>query len=148
MPVSKGYRIKSDKMMVCPLHNDINPSLGVIKGKKGEEIYHCFGCNRYGNIVKFHKDVTLSLFKRHISEEESLKELCNIFNVSYDIFSDTQSLENSDDTYVKLELAIQKSDDSFDLYDFKRMMIEGKINGKSVNYFNTITMVMINELNS
>lgn len=148
MPVSRSYKIKSDKMMVCPLHDDINPSMGIVIGKSGEELFHCFGCNRWGNIVKLHKGVSMRLFNKHLNDNDSLKELCSIFNVPFDTFSEVEenNSESSDD--IKIELAVKEGLNKFELYDFRRLMTEGKIKKKPIGYFNTITMMMVNELNS
>ena len=147
VPVNKlRYWVKSDKMMVCPLHDDINPSMGIITDKDGNELFHCFGCNRWGNIVKLHKEVSKRLFKRYLSEEESLKDLCRIFNISYnDVF--TETIEVVDDG-IRSELALRDALDKFDISDYRIMFIKGKVQKKSVAYFNTLTMMMINELNS
>ena len=36
--------------------------------------------------------------------------------------------------------------DSFDIGDFKYMVAEGKRQGKGIGYFNTLLMVMVNEV--
>jgi len=43
MPLGKLKR-------VCPFHNDSDPSLSLDE-EKG--LFHCFGCNISGNIIKF-----------------------------------------------------------------------------------------------
>ena len=141
----KKYWIKSDKMMVCPLHDDVNPSMGIILDKDGNELYHCFGCNRWGNIVDLNKRVNRRLLNKYLSEEESLKDLCTKFNVSYDVVS--ESTDNStDDIDIKRELAMRDIESSFDISDYKRMYTEGKLKKKKIGYFNTLTMIMINEI--
>ena len=147
MPINKKYWVKSDKMMVCPLHDDINPSMGIMIGSDGEEIYHCFGCNQWGNVVDLHKRVSRRLLKKYLTDEEALKDLCRIFNVPYekvDINNDKR-LEDED---IRRELALKEAIDGYDISDFRRMFTEGKLHKKSVGYFNTITMIMVNELKS
>ena len=39
------------KLRVCPFHADSNPSLS-LEDNKG--LFHCFGCNESGNIIKFY----------------------------------------------------------------------------------------------
>jgi len=140
----RKYKVKSDKMMVCPLHDDVNPSMGIIKGKDGEELFHCFGCNQWGNIIELNKKVNRRLFKKYLSDEESLKDLCRLFNVSYDEVAETANKEI--DEGIQFEMAIQSAKDRFDISDLKDKFIEGKIKGKNVGYFNALIMMMINEL--
>lgn len=147
MPISKKYWVKSDKMMVCPLHDDINPSMGVITSKNGEENFHCFGCNRWGDVVKLHKQVSRRLLRRYYSDEEALKDLCRIFNVPFNEVN-TEKEEYIEDEDIRRELALREAMDKFDISDFRRMITEGKIKKKSIGYFNTITMMMVNELKS
>lgn len=139
------YRVKSDKMMVCPLHDDVNPSMGIILNSSGDELFHCFGCNQWGNIVDLHKKVSKRLFKRYLSEEETLKDLCRIFNVPYENVQVQENVKEYDDDISK-EVAIQKAMNRFDLSDYRRMVLDGKISRKSIGYFNTLTMMMICEL--
>ena len=142
----RKYRVKSDKMMVCPLHDDINPSMGVILDKDGNEMYHCFGCNQWGNIIDLHKKVCRKHLGRYLSEEESLKDLCRIFNVSYDLVSESSDTDSEDNVDIKRELAMRNIESSFDVSDYKRMFTEGKIKKKKIGYFNTLTMIMVNEV--
>lgn len=140
----KKYRVKSDKMMVCPLHDDINPSLGIIKGKDGEELYHCFGCNQWGNIVEFNKKVNRRLYKKNLSDEDSLRDLCRLFNVPFDEVSINEN-KNIDEG-VQFEMAIQSAKDRFDISDLREKFIEGKLSKRGVGYYNALLMMMINEL--
>jgi DNA primase len=145
MPKSKKYWVKSDKKMVCPLHDDVNPSMGIIYNSNGEENYHCFGCNQWGDVVDLHKKVSRRLYKKYLSDEEALKDLCRLFNVSYEKVDINNSKKIEDDD-IRRELAIREAQDRFDISDFQRMFTEGKMKKKSVAYFNTITMMMVNEL--
>lgn len=140
----QNYWVKSDRMMVCPLHADINPSMGVIKGKDGVELYHCFGCNKWGNIVDLHKKVNRRLNHKYLSDEESLKDLCRIFNVEYTGFEEDTKGDDSED--VRQEIAIRNAMDSFDISDFRQLFIDGKLKRKGIGYFNALTMTMVNEI--
>ncbi len=145
MPVDrKRFWVKSDKMMVCPLHNDVNPSMGVIKSKNGEELYHCFGCNSWGNVVELHRRVSKKLFNRYLSEEDAVKDLCRIFNVKYvDV---EPSEEDRFDVDMKQDRAVQDAINNFDISDFREMLQAGKRDKKGVAYFNTLVMIMVDNL--
>lgn len=45
-----GIEVSKHGMALCPFHNDTTPSLSISE-EKG--IWHCFGCERGGNIAKF-----------------------------------------------------------------------------------------------
>lgn len=144
-PINKKFWIKSDKMMVCPLHDDINPSMGIIYDSEGKELYHCFGCNRWGDVVDLHKKVSKRLLKKYLSEEEALKDLCRLFNVPYEKV-DINNQKKVEDDDVRRELAIRDAIEKFDISDYRRMFTEGKMQKKPVGYFNTLTMMMVNEI--
>jgi hypothetical protein len=49
--LAKDYGLKvRGNMAVCPFHNDSNPSLSFNDAKGW---FHCFGCDKKGNIIKF-----------------------------------------------------------------------------------------------
>lgn len=147
VPVNPArYRVKNDKMMVCPLHDDVNPSMGVIRTKDGKETFHCFGCNAWGNIVDLHKRVSKRLFRRYFSEDDALKDLCRIFGEDYSKFTSASKEEDSFDADIRKDLAVQKATERFDVYDFRNMLRQGKADKKGVAYFNTLIMVMIASL--
>jgi len=56
LKVAEEYGIEVNKhgMAVCPFHNDSVPSLSISE-EKG--IWHCFGCERGGNIAKFREEL-------------------------------------------------------------------------------------------
>lgn len=135
------YKIKSDKMFVCPVHNDHDPSLGLIPSKNGDTC-HCFGCNFWGNVVELHQRVSRRLLKKYLSEDEAIHDLCRIFNVDYK----SLPLEESGgglDKGLKQELALSEAMDNFDIGDFKQLVYEGKKQKRPIGYFNALVMTMI-----
>ena len=140
------YKMKNDKMMVCPLHGDVNPSMGIITSSNGDETYHCFGCNKWGDVVDLHIKVSRRLFKKNLSEEEALRDLCRIFDVDYETLP--KGKQKSADSDIQREVEISKKLESFDISDFKNMILEGKMQGKGISYFNTLMMIMCNEVKS
>lgn len=38
--------------VVCPFHDDVNPSLGIVPNT---QIWHCFGCGLAGDVVEMHR---------------------------------------------------------------------------------------------
>ena len=66
-----GYKGRGQRLMVCPLHNDDQPSLGTIIDKDGVEIFHCFGCGQAGTVVDF----AAKLNETTSSREQSLRQV-------------------------------------------------------------------------
>lgn len=144
----RKYWVKNDKMMVCPLHDDINPSMGIIRSKEGKETYHCFGCNSWGNIVDLHRRVSKRLFNKYLSEEAALRDLCRIFGVKYEEVAEECNEEDSFDADIRRDMAMQKAMENFDISDFRDMIRRGKVKKKGVAYFNTIVMFMVDRVKS
>lgn len=144
IPINRNkYFFKKDKML-CPLHPDKNPSLGIIRSKSKGETCHCFGCNFYGNIVEFHQAVSRKVLKRYVSEDEAKKELCSIFKIDYKSLPVEERLSDVDKG-TSQEFMLSKSMGNFDIGDFRYMIREGKRKNKGIAYFNTIMMLMVNE---
>jgi hypothetical protein len=149
MPINpRKYRMKSEKMMVCPVHDDVNPSMGIIKGKDGKEIYHCFGCNSWGDVVGLHKRVSKRLFNRYMSEEDSLRDLCRIFGVDYSEVSAEGNEEDLFDADIRRDQAILKATEAFDISDFRERIRQGKSEKRGAAYFNTLVMIMVDSVKS
>ena len=144
VPLDKRFRnIRKDKF-VCCLHDDTDPSLGIIHSKDKGEIFHCFGCNAWGNVVDLHKRVSLKYFNKYIDEDRAVKELSDIFGINYkDLPSTEDALVNDEDKDIRKQLAMREAMNSFDSAYFQQKIIEGKLEGKSIPYFNTLLVRMI-----
>lgn len=142
---SSRYKIKNDRMMVCPLHDDHDPSMGVMINKKQGEIFHCFGCGRWGDVVELHMGVMKRLRGIYMSYEEALKDLCRIFSIDYNTLP-KPSNSCTRDKEILHEIALVEAMERFDVSDYRNLYLEGKRKKKSVAYFNTLTMVMSNEV--
>lgn len=141
----KRYKIKNDKMMVCPLHNDHDPSMGIIIDKKRGEIFHCFGCGKWGTVVELHIGVMKRLKNIVMSNEDALRDLCRVFDVDYDSLPKEDSSVESNREIMQ-EIALAEAIERFDVSDYRNLFLEGKQKRKSIAYFNTLTMIMVSEL--
>ena len=147
MPINKRFKLVKKEKFVCCLHSDTDPSLGIVHSKTKGEMYHCFGCNAWGNVIDLHKKVSLKYFKKNIDDEQAKRELCSIFGVSYkdlpsEVGYDLSKVGNKD---VRRELAMREAMDRYNIADFKSDIIRGKIEGKSVSYYNSLVIRMIDE---
>ena len=138
------YKIKNEKMMVCPLHNDHDPSMGIMESKSRGEVYHCFGCGSWGDVVDLHIGVMKRLKGIYMSYDEALRDLCRLFSVNYEDIP--KSSEKEEDSQILQEIALEEAMERFDVSDYRELFLEGKRKKKSIAYFNTLTMIMVNEL--
>jgi len=67
-----GFKVKRAGMIVCPFHNDKNPSMKVDKR------FHCFGCGEDGDVIDF----TAKLFG--LGLKEAAVKLAEDFGIAYD----------------------------------------------------------------
>lgn len=146
MPIDKKFRHTKKDKFVCCLHNDTDPSLGIMNTKQKGEVFHCFGCNSWGDIIVLHKRVSLKYFGKNIDDELCKRELCNIFGVDYNSLpKEEYKIENIRDKEIRKELAMRNALKKFDIADFRNGFIEGKIEGKPLGYFNNLLIKMIDE---
>ena len=143
----KRYFIEKGKLMVCPIHNDHDPSLGLIKGNNGSEVVHCFGCNYVAkSIVKFHQDVARVRQRRLISEDESVHELCNIFGIDYGSLPNELVAQTDVDSDLRREIKLVEKMDKFDISDYRQLILKKKKKKRGIAYFNTLMMTMLHEI--
>lgn len=144
MPLDKKFRYTKKGKYICCLHNDTDPSLGIITSKSKGEIFHCFGCNAWGTILDLHKRVSFKFFNRVLDDESCKRELCNIFNINYkDLPKEECKIEDIGNKDIRKELSIREALKKYDISDFREGFINGKMEGKSLEYFNTLLIKMI-----
>lgn len=148
MSIDKRFRIRRKDKFVCCLHDDTDPSLGIIHSKDKGEIFHCFGCNAWGTVIDLHKRVSLKYFNKYIDDERAKVELCNIFGV--DISSLPSEVVDIDissvaDKDIRKQLAMAEAMKRFNISDFQNKIIEGKLKNKGIPYYNTLLVTMLNE---
>ena len=140
VPVNRRRFHQSGDMFVCPMHDDHDPSLGVIRKKNGIEVCHCFGCNYWGDVVKFHQSFCQKYLHRYMSSYDVLKDLSRIFGVDYESLPKGSGLE--EDKQLRQENEMLKAFDDFDIGDYKYMISKGKKEKKGIAYYNTLMMIM------
>lgn len=58
--------------IVCPFHDDVNPSLGIIPGTR---VFNCFGCHAHGGVVEFHTRLM------GVSIDQSIQSLAALYHL-------------------------------------------------------------------
>ena len=105
-------RLKNNKM-VCPFHNDKNPSFYVKEGSKGA-FYKCFGCGETGDIISFIRKV------ENISFVNSLKKAYEILGRPLDLPKyNKKEKYPSTTTYSKVNMNTNNQRATVDFYNKK-----------------------------
>lgn len=90
---------KNQNLAVCPLHNDTDPSMGIVYDKrlKSKQRYHCFGCGANGDIVKLHQEIEKRIHQKSLNYEDSAKDLAKLYNLSFT----EEEIKDSNLSYVE-----------------------------------------------
>jgi DNA primase len=131
---------QSDYKIICPFHEDVNPSM-IVDLEKG--IYYCFGCNKSGDALTFVQDAnkdlnTLqSVFKLFdILKSKKVRKIQ--FNNSYKK-AKRQTMDNyniAHDYYYGLSTINWVKDKSTDVQDLKLYMQSRGFNAITLNKCN------------
>ena len=95
---------RGDNKVICPFHEDIAPSLGIVYDPETKvEVFNCFGCGKHGTVITFHE---LFFKKYNILKSDNhldyLKRLAQIYHVPLEL-EITQKNEDSAKTDFKRE---------------------------------------------
>jgi len=161
-PLASKFRISvpdlGSKKGVCPLHEDVGPSFGVLNGRDGRERFNCFGCQSFGHVVDLHKRIAFDYERRKLTAAEAAYELLTIFNIDKEIVEKSVrklgDLLETDNTSVEERRRKQARELVWEKYtaeDFRKDIVNGQLAGKSAAYFNSalhrITDEAVKELN-
>ena len=96
------------RTVICPLHDDTDPSLGLMNHRflPKVKLYHCFGCNSTGDIIRFHQRVESRYHKREINEKTACEELAQLFGIPLEGYADV----SEDDYEAKYAQICQRID--------------------------------------
>lgn len=94
-------KFKDSTLVVCPLHNDHDPSMGIVRDKRNRKIlrYHCFGCGKSGDIINLYQETQRLNRKRNISYNQAGKELADLYKLDL-----SQMTEDEKDNSYRREL--------------------------------------------
>ena len=74
------YALSQNSTAICPLHDDNDPSLGVIS-QKGGFSYHCFGCGAWGDIVDLCRNVEARYAGKTLSEQAAINRVIELLGL-------------------------------------------------------------------
>lgn len=126
----KAHSLNSDRLVVCPFHDDNDPSLGLINDRfyKGVKKFHCFGCRTAGNIIVFHQKFESLYNKRNLDTHDACMELAQIFGIPVEDFEELAD-DDYEGKYVRTMKHIDDLQGAYTLRDFELDL--RKVRGKS-----------------
>lgn len=99
-----------NKTVLCCFksHGDTDPSFGIMNHRsyKGVKLYHCFGCNATGDVIRLHQRIQKDYYNRGLTDTEACRELCKMFGVAIPTVTNLeQEYERSYDRNMKKVLS-------------------------------------------
>lgn len=132
------YDFSRSNTVVCPFHDDNDPSFGVIKGKDGVDRYHCFGCRVVGDFVDFYRGMERVFSSRTITEEQAISEIVSKYNIPLG------DLETSDkEVRLSREQQLEQLKSVYTVADFERDIRMGLLLDRPVAYYNAKLLELI-----
>lgn len=145
-PKFSDSSLNVSKTAICPIHDDTDPSMGLINHKfyKGVKIFHCFGCNRTGSVIKLHQLVVKTYEKRSIDETQSCQELARFFKVplNKEILAQADNVEPADRFYQTNARVEDLKNNSYTALDF---MYELRNIKKSTTDMSKLDLRLVND---
>ena len=123
------YTFDMGRTVLCPLHDDHDPSLGLMhdRGRPKVMLYHCLGCGSAGTVVRLHQRVESKYHNRELSAHDACMELCKLF----DIPIPEQGVEEDDieKQYQRKYAMIDKLSKGYTRKTFREELLENRRNG-------------------
>jgi len=105
----KHGRLSGRDKVICPFHDDTDPSLGLIKHKffKNVGVYHCLGCGVAGTIVRMHQRIQKQYYGVDLTEREACESLAVLFHIPIEEFDEYED-EDLDVRYLRTSKKINR----------------------------------------
>lgn len=137
---SQGFNTK--EMAVCPLHNDHDPSFGLMNSRqyKGVRVGHCFGCNSVVDVIRLHQLLSnKGIFGtvQDLSYEDAARELAQEKGLNTENLSVSQVDYNNMD--IQKALSIRKAMNRYTIRDYQNDMLRIRVSGNNTK--NKVTLM-------
>ena len=120
--------------VLCPLHDDHDPSFGIVH-RQGKEIGHCFGCGVWVDVFSLHQKIEARWHQRNITYTQAIQELAQKWGI--DLSQTTlPAEENSFDRQLNKERKIMLAVQEYKTGDFIADLAKAKLDHKSLAYVN------------
>ena len=130
-PKFKRYSLSVNSTVICPLHDDNDPSLGIIGDR-----FHCFGCGAWGNVVDLYIKVNRKYRMRTVTTATAVSELESLLGEKVDLGEDglkepgTTGVENA---MMRRFDALSSRTRGYGHYDFELAMNNPSITGAEID---------------
>lgn len=138
------YKLSPSQLAICPLHNDHDPSFGIIKRKfpEGSYSFHCFGCGKAGTVIRLHQLVSVMYNNKELTVNEACTELCSLFGIPIPNLE-----EIADDDYEKLFYKkyqeLDRLGSGYSSKDFSNDILAVRKNGVTLDAINSACVKLI-----
>lgn len=130
----RPYSLVGNKLVLCCFHEhmDLNPSFGYYNKKENGhtyKLYHCFGCQRTGNVIKLHQLMQYQYYKKKLTEKEACLELATLYNINIDDFEEVSN-DDYEKKYAKQLLRIDRIKNNYSRKSFAEELLNMRKSGK------------------
>lgn len=134
------YDFSRSNTVVCPFHNDNDPSFGVLHGKDGVDRYHCFGCRVVGDFIDFYRGMEKIFNSRSLTEDQAIKEIVTRFDIPIEELAVT-----NDSLILSREQQLELVGSRYNVSDFERDIRKGLLLQRPIPYYNAKLLELISE---
>ena len=135
----KGQVLTPKHLAICPVHDDHDPSFGLMKDRKRDGVYlfHCFGCNQTGDIVSLHKKVMQRYYNQKLDDDACCKALIELFGIPLPTI-ETLEKDSPERRYMEQFSKIDSLSRRYSESEFKRnimgLRMQGVVDLDKVNF--------------
>lgn len=118
-PKFKSRSLRASRTVICPVHDDNDPSFGLMRHRHlpGVMLYHCFGCNSTGTIIRLHQRIREKYDGIKLNEQKACEEIAHIFQIPLDEFNEDDE-EDYNVKYMRMQRKITELTKSYTSKDF------------------------------
>lgn len=119
------YNLYSNNTVICPLHDDTDPSLGLIKHRflSGVQVYHCFGCGASGTVIRLHQFIQDIYYNRRLTSDDACKELADLFDIPLEDIDELAD-DDYDGKYMSMLKRLNSLKRAYTFDSFSRELLE------------------------
>jgi len=99
-----NIKVNSNKHCLCPFHNDKKPSLRIYPETN---TYHCFSCDKTGDVIQFIQDIENCTKKEAIHKAKTLTSTAEIKPLK--ITTELQEEINYTELFAKFKQSLHRS---------------------------------------
>lgn len=116
---------------ICPIHEDNDPSFGLMKDKqnKGVMLYHCFGCNRVGNVIRLHQFIEKQYKGNDLEYQEAAEDLAKLYKI--EVSEADMQQPKAVDVFTQRQMMLRKAQEGYSFKDYQLDMLALRLGNKT-----------------